>query len=158
MFEVVDDEITATATMIMKAFDVNKDGVLSKKEFTSGLKKADPSSELGKHLVELFGMNWRAKSNILSIFNEIDENHDGQLELEELKHYITRLDESTQASKQLVARRMSTCEDEDMERALFDKYAGKDGLLKFSDFSRLWKELGSELYVSTPTANPPPAN
>ena len=90
-------------------------------------------------------MNWRAKKEVMSIFNEIDENHDGQLELDEIKHYITRLDESATAQRSLVARRMSTVEDEDVEMALFNKYKSSDGLLFFKDFAHIWKELGSEL-------------
>jgi Ca2+-binding EF-hand superfamily protein len=129
----------------MAAFDTNKDGVLTKKEFSDGIKALDPESALGKSLIALFGVNWRAKSEVMKIFNEIDENHDGHLELEEIKHYITRLEESTSAQKGMVARRMSTMEDESKEQELFDRYKNKNDMLEFKDFARLWKELGSEL-------------
>lgn len=44
------DEVDLTAQVIMEAFDKNKDGQLSKKEFTNGLRGADPKSKVGKQV------------------------------------------------------------------------------------------------------------
>ena len=82
------DEVTLTSNLIMSSFDTNKDGVLSKKEFTNGLRRLDPTSSVSKNLISIFGYNWRCKSDILNIFNEIDQDGDGELTLPEVQTFV----------------------------------------------------------------------
>ncbi len=144
-----EDDIQISAKLIMDSFDKNKDGVLSKREFTNGLRGVDPKSKTGKKLIEVFGVNWRAKSAVMQVFNEIDENHDGVLSMNELVHYIDRLDETNDAQKAILCRRMSTLEDISKEKELFDRYANDKGKLDIDNFEKLWKEMGSELSGKT---------
>ena len=139
------DEVDLTAQIIMGAFDTNKDGELSKKEFTNGLRGVDPKSKVGKQLIELFGVNWRVKSDVVKIFNEIDEDQNGSLSFSELKHFVEKLDDSAYVQRAIVARRGSTISDCSKERALFDKYKNANGKLDINNFEKLWKEMGSEI-------------
>ncbi|GMH79175.1 hypothetical protein TL16_g08058 [Triparma laevis f. inornata] len=126
------------------SFDTNKDGALSKKEFTNGLRGADPKSTVGKQLISIFGVNWRVKSDIVRIFNEIDEDGNGELSLIELRKFVERMDESSDAHRAIVARRGSTVADNSSEKLVFDKYKNENGKLDINNFEKVWKEMGAQ--------------
>ncbi|GMI11057.1 hypothetical protein TrLO_g10692 [Triparma laevis f. longispina] len=138
------DEVTLTSNIIMESFDTNKDGALSKKEFTNGLRGADPKSTVGKQLISIFGVNWRVKSDIVRIFNEIDEDGNGELSLIELRKFVERMDESSDAHRAIVARRGSTVADNSSEKLVFDKYKNENGKLDINNFEKVWKEMGAQ--------------
>ena len=62
-------------------------------------------------LIEIFGINWRCKSDVNKIFSEIDTDHTGTLSYSELQHFVEKLDESAYAQRAIVARRGSTISD-----------------------------------------------
>ena len=140
-----EDEIVITSKIIMDTFDINNDGVLSKKEFTNGLRGVDPKSKVGKHLIEIFGINWRQKKEVTTLFKQIDIDGDGSLTLDELTRYVEKLDDTADAHRTIIARRMSSVSDETKEKAIFDKFKNESGYLEIHQFEKIMKELGSEL-------------
>jgi len=138
-----DSEVVITAKVIMDAFDTNRDGELSKKEFTNGLRSVDPKSKVGKHLIDIFGINWRQKKEVTLLFKQIDIDGDGSLTLDELTRYVEKLDDAADAHRTIIARRMSSISDDTQERAIFDKYKNDAGYLGIENFEKMWKELGA---------------
>ena len=135
------------ASLAFAAFDTNKDGLLSKEEFLSGLSSSDAKSVAARRLMtELMGHTWNEKFEVSSLFSEIDDNGDGFLTVDEVKHWLRRLAATTDAHCAVFSARMVSDSDVKIERDLFEKHATAGShKLELSKCGPVWKELSKAL-------------